>query len=456
MVDIKKTAQLAIVGLTDPALGIITNVAYDFFKNKIDKALRPNFEKIYEETLNELIKKYPKSKNFIKRFLKNPTVKDLVLDSKIPRVDKLTRITLVGENIKTTTEKDLDVKKIVSEFYHIFKEKIRLNPHLWAKIEEEYQSKITELCVSTNQKIDLLTDQQNQGFKKMLDQMKSLKKDILNQVGDKAEFKAIVRKAPFPLIVCASQFRIINTSLDHILSNIKNFPYIRDNMEEITKEENKLILNYIPKKENNVIKLNFKGFPYKIIYPPFNKIEIWAEQKSGKNYIPITIFSTEERQIKRLAKILFGEINPTLIHRIDFRGKMKIIAKKFLRDICVFDHDPLIYKPITVKGEEIREIISRNILFGQRGSFRRPEIKRIIERSKMEREKQITDIYFIKIRDTTKLCEDPIVLEIDYRGDLAGLFPRSKFTDNQAKKIISEFFEKFGNFNPIKLLSSSL
>ena len=127
MVDIKKTAQLAIVGLTDPALGIITNVAYDFFKNKIDKALRPNFEKIYEETLNELIKKYPKSKNFIKRFLKNPTVKDLVLDSKIPRVDKLTRITLVGENIKTTTEKDLDVKKIVSEFYHIFKEKIRLN-----------------------------------------------------------------------------------------------------------------------------------------------------------------------------------------------------------------------------------------------------------------------------------------------------------------------------------------
>ena len=52
MVDIKKTAQLAIVGLTDPALGIITNVAYDFFKNKIDKALRPNFEKIYEETLN--------------------------------------------------------------------------------------------------------------------------------------------------------------------------------------------------------------------------------------------------------------------------------------------------------------------------------------------------------------------------------------------------------------------
>jgi len=178
-------------------------------------------------------------------------------------------------------------------------------------------------------------------------------------------------------------------------------------------------------------------------FTPFNKIMIWIESKIGKDEIIVTIFSTEKFQISRLKDILFGDIK-SKIKQITFKGKMKSITKKFLTDLIVFDYDPLIYKPIKVNGVDIKEKADRTIMFGEKGFLKRPEMQQIVKKVKMEREKQITDIFFVKVENTTKLCDEPITLEIEYRGKITGYFSRSSFTQDQARKIICNFFDKFG------------
>lgn len=435
-------------GITDVAVGLITNAGYDFFKNKLAEGLRPNFQKIYDESIKELCKQHPKAKNYIKRFLKSNIVKNIALDPKLPRRDKIAKIASVGEQIKKSSEEKIDARKVITDFYEIFKEKIRLNPNLWVKIEEEYLTKIAELSIATNQKIDLLSENLSTKHKEVIEQIKNTRKDILKQIEDKAEFKYIKRSVPFPLLICAVQFVVERTSLNEISNNIDNFPFSsKEDISLLVSEENKKSWQYLPKKENNVIKLTHRDMPYKIIYPPFNKIEIIAETIKGKDLILITIFSTERRQIARLKHIIFGSIAQNRIKEVSFKERMKTIAKKFLPDLTVFDYDPLIYKPVRVKGIEIKEKANRAIMFGERGFLRRPELRQVVNKVKMEREKQLTDIFFLKMLDTTKLSEDPITLEIRYRGDVAGFFPRNKFTDSQAKKIVCGFFEKFGNFD---------
>jgi hypothetical protein len=435
-----------LTGFTEAGIGIITSSAYDFLKGKISENLRPNFEKIYNETINELIKEHPKAKNYLKRFLKCTAIKNLTLD-KIPRQDKLKKMVELGEQIKKPSEKNIEVKKVINDFYIKFKEKIKLNQHLWAKIEEEYLTKVIEITLDTKKGIELLNKEFSKNTQDIIEEVRMTKKEILKQIEEKAEFKYIKRAIFFPLLICATQFKIDRVSLENISNNINNFTYTsKEKMQLISKENNRLILEYLPKKENNVIKLTNKGMPYKIIYPPFNKISILVEPFSGRDYLLVTIFSNERAQINRLKHILFGELLNTNVKEVTFKGKMKLITKKFLIDLTVFDYDPLIYKPIKVKGIEIKEKANRTIMFGEKGFLRRPEMQQVVKKVKMEREKQITDIFFVKAEDSTKLSEDPVTLEIQYRGSLAGYFPRSKFTENQAKKIICTFFEKFGNF----------
>ena len=435
-------------GLTDAAIGLVTNASYDFFKNKLADSLRPNFKTIYEESVKDLCKSHPRAKKYIKRFLKSAIVKNLALDSKLPRREKFEKMILVGEQLKTPSESIIEVRKVVNDFYIIFKSKIQKNPSLWNKIEEEYLTKITEILISTHDKIGLLSEEIDDKHLRIIKEIKETKKEILKQIEENADFKYIKRSASFPLLVCAVQFIVKNTALKEIANNVNNFPLTsRENISLILDEENIKSWEYLPKKENNVIKLSHRGMPYKIIYPPFNKIEIVAEYVRGKEYIAITIFSTERRQINRLEHILFGSIEQTRVIDVSFKGKMKEIAKKFLSDLTVFDYDPLIYKPIKVKGIEIKEKANRAIMFGEKGFLRRPELREVVNKVKMEREKQVTDIFFLKIVDTLKLSEDPITFEIKYRGDVAGFFPRNKFTDNQAKTAVCKFFTKFGNFD---------
>ncbi len=435
-----------LTGLTEAGIGIITSSAYDFLKGKISENLRPNFEKIYNESINELIKEHPKARNYLKRFLKCTAIKNLTLD-KIPRQDKLKKMVALGEQIKKPSEKNIEVKKVINDFYTKFKEKIKLNQSLWAKIEEEYLTKIIEITLYTKKGVELLNKEFSKNTQNIIEEVRGTKKEILKQIEEKAEFKYIKRAIFFPFLICATQFKIDRVSLENITNNIDNFTYTsKEKMQLISKENNRLTLEYLPKKENNVIKLTNKGMPYKIIYPPFNKISIFVEPISGRDYLLVTIFSNERAQINRLKHILFGEFINTNVKEVTFKGKMKLITKKFLIDLTVFDYDPLIYKPIKVKGVEIKEKVNRTIMFGEKGFLRRPEMQQVVKKVKMEREKQITDIFFVKAENSTKLSEDPITLEIQYRGSLAGYFPRSKFTENQAKKIICTFFDKFGNF----------
>ena len=99
---------------------------------------------------------------------------------------------------------------------------------------------------------------------------------------------------------------------------------------------------------------------------------------------------------------------------------------------------------LKANGVDIKEKADRTIMFGEKGFLKRPEMQQIVKKVKMEREKQITDIFFVKVENTTKLCDEPITLEIEYRGKITGYFSRSSFTQDQARKIICNFFDKFG------------
>src|SRR3989339_748351 len=407
--------------LTPVALGIITNATYDFLRGRMSEVLKPNFEKLYDKTLKQIIKDHPKSENYLKRFFKSLLIRNLVLD-KIPRKEKFSKLILLGEKIKKPSEKNLDVKRIIEDFYH----------------------NLTEMVSSVKEDIGLLDKKHSQNTEKILSDIFGAKKEILDQIGKNAEFKYIKRKAYFPLLICATRFIIERTSLESITNNIHNFPYnSKEDMNLVSEDNRNIFLEYLPQKDNNVIKLSHRGMPYKIIYPPFNKIMIWIESKIGKDEIIVTIFSTEKFQISRLKDILFGDIK-SKIKQITFKGKMKSITKKFLTDLIVFDYDPLIYKPIKVNGVDIKEKADRTIMFGEKGFLKRPEMQQIVKKVKMEREKQITDIFFVKVENTTKLCDEPITLEIEYRGKITGYFSRSSFTQDQARKIICNFFDKFG------------
>jgi len=428
----------------DLIIGIVTTAGYDFIKKRLQESLTKDFSKIYDETVKEIIKKHGKySKNFIKRFLGRYEVKKLALDYNLDRKKKLERMALIGEQRKNKTEKEIDIKKLLNDFYTIFKDKLHSNQHLFNKLQEKYASEIVFLLKKQDKKLDSI----GTILRDMSNSQEILKRELFDKLESDSYIKVTKDEGSFPLFISAVQFRIENSSIEILKNNFNNFPYAsNEEMEVIEDNKNKIILEYLPKKENNVIKLSHEGLPHKIIYPPFNKMIIHIEEKPTKvgSFLKVTIFTTETLQINRLKHILFGDMNSKNIFEVTLRTKMKRLAKMFLKDISVFDYDPLIYKPVEVEGIKIKAKGKRTIMFGEKGFLLRPELNQVVEAVKFQNKDQETDIFFLKIVDTIILSKDKLTLEVGFRGNVAGYFPRALFKKEIAREIISSFLEKNG------------
>ena len=424
----------------DLIMGLVSTAGYDFVRKKISDALIKDFSKVYDSSIEELIKTHGKyCKTFVRRFLGKNDVKKIALDYNLDRKKKIERLTIIGEKMKNRRETAINIKKMLEDFYNIFKDELHKNQPLYNKLQERYSSEIIHLL----KKQDLKLNKFDSKLVKMYDSQESLKKELFDKLKDESYIKITKDEGSFPLNISAVQFRIDNISINNIKNNINNFPFTsKESMSFLENKENKIILEYMPNKENNVIKLTHEGLPYKIIYPPFNRITIWVENKP--KFVQVTIFSTENGQIVRLKHILFGDIDTKKIYEITLRTKMKKLAIKFIRDVSVFDYDPLIYKPFKFEGIEMKPKGKRMIMFGDKGFLLRPELKQIVEKVKIETKEQETDIFFLKIVDTNSLCNEPITLEIGFRGNISGYFQRSIFTKEKAREIICSFLEKNG------------
>jgi hypothetical protein len=428
----------------DLVIGLVSTAGYDFTKKRLQESLTKDFSKIYNESLKEVIGKHGKySRNFIKRFLGRHEVKKLALDYNLDRIKKLEGMTLIGEKIKNKTEKGINVKKLLNDFYNIFKDKLHNNQHLFNKLQERYASEIVFLLNKQDKKLDSI----GTTLKDMSNSQEILKRELFDKLESESYIKVTKNEGSFPLFISAVQFRIESSSIEILKNNFNNFPYTsNEEMEIVVEDKNKIILEYLPKKENNVIKLSHEGLPHKIIYPPFNKITIHIEEKPKKigSFLKVTIFTTEALQINRLKHILFGDMDSKNIFEVTLRTKMKRLSKMFLKDISVFDYDPLIYKPVEVEGVKIKAKGKRTIMFGEKGFLLRPELHQVVEAVKFQNKDQETDIFFLKIVDTTILYKDKLTLEIGFRGNVAGYFPRALFKKEIAREIISSFLEKNG------------
>lgn len=423
---------------------VMTSVAYDYVKGKIEKTLEPDFAVVYNESVQQVVTDNGRrSKYFLKRFFKSYEVKKLACDFRIPRDEKVKKLSKLTK--LKSSESQMDIEKVISEFYNLFKNKICSNQTLYNKILERYQSTIIKEVLATGKKVKNI-EGAVKVVQEMLESARKERKEILEKLDSEAEIKVIKRKGSFPLLVPIKQYTIRSVKLIELVNNVKNFPYLSKESYEILEDKSSLFsFNYVPLKENNVIKLEHKGIPYKIIYPPQNKIHVVIDYLPKLAKLKITIFSSETLQIRRIHDILFGNLNPSFIVEVDFRGKMKKLASAFIGDISIFDFDPNIYKPVDVEGIRIEARGKRQIMYGEKGFFRRPELKELLSKIKIEREGQITDIYFVRILETNKFSEYPITIDVDYRGRVVGHFPRNKTTEKEARKIIVEFIKKYSS-----------
>jgi len=423
-------------------MGLAANATFDFLKKKMQSPLDKNFSKIYDEIIIELTKKHGwKAKRFIKRFFEKPDIREISLDA-IKRDEKMKRLSIYASKIKTPTEKDLNEREIIEELYSLFKNKIHSNANLSSKLHEFYESQIMIIISKTNEKVGSIS-------KTLVDlkiRHKEFEDKLFKTLKDGSQVKVVSEGSGLPFLVLAHQFRIEGYPLTFIKNNIQNFfCFSKEGIEIIAENEKFLEVEYLPDKNNNLIKLSHEGFPYKIIYPPFNKIIIYVERKPSDT-IQITVFCSEKKQLKRIEQILLGEIDPRKIGIVSFRKKMKIISKKFLDDLTVFDYDPLIYKPVKLPdGVKIKSKGKRAIIFGEKGFFRRPKLINVLNGAKFAKKNQETDIFFIKMTKTKKISKKEISsIEVEFRGKVAGYFSRALFNLIDARKIIVEFFEKYG------------
>lgn len=423
-------------------IGILSNATYDLLKKEFSKECG-SFKEVYEESALEVSKTNKRNKLYLKKIFGHPAFRKIATSS-LPREEKMELLISLAEGMKTKTQEIIEVDKLLEEFYSVFKQKIHSNPKLASILAERYSTLAIGIAEKNSEKMDAWGN-------KVLDTLNQIKltqkkqfEEITNELRDNGKIE-VIGDVNLPIHIVAKQRIVLDYPIEQIKKNIEGFyTWTKEKIEILGESPTSLFVEYYPVQKNNFLKIEHKGLPYKIIYPPFSNIRIYIKRLNSRETM-ITIFTSSTKKIRRIEQILYADINPSKIGEVNFKKQMKKIAKDFLSEITVIDYDPMIYKPVrTLENVQVEQKGKRTIMYGEKGFLRRPILTDLIENLKFYKKNQKTDIFFLKLDSTKKIIANKeLTLQIGYDGKVGGFFPRKYFSLEEAEQVIIAFIQKY-------------
>lgn len=415
--------------------GLAVNILYDLLRGNTPKNIINKISTIYDESVKELSTEYDKDLSVpIKQIFKDSYVKYQIKEFKGGREKIIEHITQRAKDLVSTKHKTLSLDRIVPRFYSIFMGKLRRDDTLYKRLQEIYTSVILDHTLAIKERLEEL----NKNFY-------DLKQEIIKNVGEKSYLK-VVKSSGFPKLYGGFQMRIIGQSLSELFQNLDNYAFEgKDGFMAIKKiNGNEFTTIYIPKKSNNSIRINYKGNPYQIVYPPINSVDVWIKQK--ENFIEVTCFSGSFGLDKELYALFRNcAHSKVLFKRITFDRNMKKLLQKHLGQITTIEYDPLIWGKIEIEGVVQDRVADRATISGEKGIMKHDKIQKLIKSLKKIRPGQVADIYFFKAEESAKFDgKYNTTFDVNHDGRLIAYFNKKKYSDEDMRKSIYNFIIAHG------------
>ncbi len=414
----------------DPILaGVISNGCYDLLKGllKGQPSLNVEFEKEYNAVMKEVLKKYPKSKRTIERIFKSNIIKKELRALSGGKTHIIDSVCLKSQKILKTRDKDLPIDKIIKSFYSKFISRLRNNPTLHGLLMERYHEEILRYTLAIGK------DTQD------------IKKGVLKLLDENASIK-ILKGHNFPQHLGGIQFYLIgNQDLKMLVNKIEIYDEVIGTQEI---ENNNYVITFDPDKQSNAIKLEYRGYTCKIIYPPPNKLDIWFinKQKNNIPHIEVTIFCCDENIIKRVIDCIKNSVDKNVqIKDVTFDEKILDILNDFRKRASMIKYDPNIKGEISIDGVNQKIDAKIAVISGMPGLCLLDQVKSITTRFKAGGKGKVAELFFIKIDNSAYFgIESLVTFDVYRNGKISSFFEKRTFTERELQDSIYKFLVKYG------------
>ena len=186
------------------------------------------------------------------------------------------------------------------------------------------------------------------------------------------------------------------------------------------------------------------GDPYSVLVPNRKTIKIWIRERLKLKGAYITYFSTDKEFISQISECIRNCLSPKCIFEdIVLDQVMKTLINKFAPSIHILGVDPKIMEKIkSIKNKDKTINISKEIISSEETGLPKTKFgKRILNKIKVAKKGEISDILYFKTKKTFIKKGSPLISMQVYRD--GRIYSRFKSTDFFKAREKFEFFNEF-------------
>ena len=418
-------------GLLTSALNELVFRTIDRIKNVNKKELKPKLEVAYLRAINETERKFPNSKAFIERVIKNIRIKNKVFSLRGGKKDIQKEILDFATKKRGKREENLDPRKVIECFYNAFKTEFTNDSVLQEYLKKAYLDEIVSLSKDTNIKIQILPD--------VFKEVKTLREDVAKLIVEHSIIKKI-GKNNFSFRTGAFKIHLYGYSIKDLIGIFEGFYKV----EKIFKKGDFTSLEFSDVGEDsNFIKLLYRESFYKVIYPPEKSHIAWLKQEL--NYVELTCFVGNHYKKAEIESVLKNYVESSKIKEITFDKRITPFLNSHLGYVSHFKYNPRIKR--TIKKKNFQHIIKGKIgiFIGDPGFLRDKQIKFIINNLIEPNFNERADVFYFKGEEVPKIFNKPIDVDINRDGRIIGFFPKENLDLEKARMSLYNFISKYGD-----------